>query len=156
MGIYFRQMSVIYFCRGFSCCPYYRGVRNSEMSATRELTVIVQTKTLDSPFNSKSTEDGCHLKKQSFSTAAQFKPIFKISVGLLPPLLWPAWHVLERGESANPNANPPPPPRTLPPLLVCLFICSFLSLHKTEMSKVNLNLDLVDLICLSPLNTINL
>ena len=40
MGSYFSQMSVIYFCRGFSCCPYYRGVRNSEVSARRELTVI--------------------------------------------------------------------------------------------------------------------
>ena len=27
------------FMRGFSCCPYYRSVRNSEMSARRELTV---------------------------------------------------------------------------------------------------------------------
>ena len=26
--IYFSQMSVIHFCRGFSCCLYYRGVRN--------------------------------------------------------------------------------------------------------------------------------
>ena len=34
-GIYFSQTSVIYFCRGFSCCPYYRGVRNSEVSARR-------------------------------------------------------------------------------------------------------------------------
>ena len=130
MGIYFSQTSVIYFCRGFSCCPYYRGARNSEMSATRELTVIVQTKTLDSPFNSKSTEDGCHLKKQSFSTAAQFRPIFKISVGLLPSLLWPAWHVLERGKSANPNAPPPPLPLRDPSHLcsfVCLFVLFFLS-----------------------------
>ena len=38
-GIYFSQTSVIYFCRGFSCCPYYRGVRNSEVSARQELTV---------------------------------------------------------------------------------------------------------------------
>ena len=38
-GIYFSRTSVPYFCRGFSCCPYYRGVRNSEMSARRELTV---------------------------------------------------------------------------------------------------------------------
>ena len=37
MGIHFSQTSVIYFCRGFSCCPYYRGVRNSEVSARREL-----------------------------------------------------------------------------------------------------------------------
>ena len=38
-GIYFSQTSLIYFCRGFSCCPYYRGVRNSEVSERRELTV---------------------------------------------------------------------------------------------------------------------
>ena len=29
-----------YFCSGFSCCPYYRGVRYSEVSARRELTVF--------------------------------------------------------------------------------------------------------------------
>ena len=40
-GIYFSQTSVIYFCRGFSCCPYYQGVRNSEVSARRELTAIL-------------------------------------------------------------------------------------------------------------------
>ena len=34
-GIYFSQTSVIYFCRGFSCCPYYWGVRNSEVSTRR-------------------------------------------------------------------------------------------------------------------------
>ena len=34
----FSQTSVIYFCWGFSCCPYYQGVRNSEVSARRELT----------------------------------------------------------------------------------------------------------------------
>ena len=39
MGIYFSQTSVLYFCWGFSCCPYYRGVRNSEVSARQELTV---------------------------------------------------------------------------------------------------------------------
>ena len=37
VGIYFSQTSVLYFCRGFSCCPYYRGVLNSEESARREL-----------------------------------------------------------------------------------------------------------------------
>ena len=31
--------SEIYFCRGFSCCPYCRDVRNSEVSARRESTV---------------------------------------------------------------------------------------------------------------------
>ena len=35
---YFSQSSVIYFCQGFSCCPFYRGVRNSKVSARRELT----------------------------------------------------------------------------------------------------------------------
>ena len=39
-GIYFSQTSVIYFCRGFSCCPYYRGVHDSEVSARQELTVL--------------------------------------------------------------------------------------------------------------------
>ena len=34
------QMSVIKFCLGFSCCPYYRDVCNSEVSARRELTVL--------------------------------------------------------------------------------------------------------------------
>ena len=33
-------MSVIYFCPEFICCPYYRGVRYSGVSARRELTVI--------------------------------------------------------------------------------------------------------------------
>ena len=33
-GVYFSQTYVLYFCRGFSCCPYYRGVRNSEVSAS--------------------------------------------------------------------------------------------------------------------------
>ena len=28
------------FCRGFSCCPHYRGVRNSEVSTKRELTAV--------------------------------------------------------------------------------------------------------------------
>ena len=37
---YFSQTSVIYFCQIFSYCPYYRGVRNSEVSARQELTVI--------------------------------------------------------------------------------------------------------------------
>ena len=39
-GIYFSQTSVIYFCWRFSCHPYYRGVRNSEVSAKQELTVF--------------------------------------------------------------------------------------------------------------------
>ena len=39
MGVYFSQMSVIYFCPEFICCPYYRGVRYSGVSARRELTV---------------------------------------------------------------------------------------------------------------------
>ena len=30
----------MYFWRGFSCCPYQRGVHNSEVSAMRELTVF--------------------------------------------------------------------------------------------------------------------
>ena len=33
-------MSVIYFCPEFICCPYYRGVRYSGVSARRELTVL--------------------------------------------------------------------------------------------------------------------
>ena len=39
MGVYFSQMSVTYFCQGFSCCPYYPGVRYGGVSARRELTV---------------------------------------------------------------------------------------------------------------------
>ena len=39
-GVDFSQTSVICFCRGFSCCPYYRGVRYSGVSARRELTVV--------------------------------------------------------------------------------------------------------------------
>ena len=33
------KLSVIYFCQGLSCCPYYRGVHNSQVFARRELTV---------------------------------------------------------------------------------------------------------------------
>ena len=32
--------SVIWFFLGFNCCPFYRGVRYSEVSARRELTVF--------------------------------------------------------------------------------------------------------------------
>ena len=39
-GVYFSQTTEIYFCLGFSCCPCYRGVRYSEVSARRELTVL--------------------------------------------------------------------------------------------------------------------
>ena len=39
-GVYFNQTSVICFFLGFSCCPFYRGVRYSEVSARRELTVF--------------------------------------------------------------------------------------------------------------------
>ena len=39
-GIYFSQTFVIFFCRRFNYCPYYRGVRNSKVSARRELTVV--------------------------------------------------------------------------------------------------------------------
>ena len=38
-GVYFSQTRFIYFCPGFSFCPYYRGVRYSGVSARRELTV---------------------------------------------------------------------------------------------------------------------
>ena len=38
-GVYFSQSSVNYFCLGFSCCLYYRGVRHSKVSERRELTV---------------------------------------------------------------------------------------------------------------------
>ena len=37
--VYLSQMSVIYFYPEFICCPYYRGVRYSGVSARRELTV---------------------------------------------------------------------------------------------------------------------
>ena len=40
-GVDFSQTSVISVCWGFSCCPYYRGVRYSGVSARRELTVNV-------------------------------------------------------------------------------------------------------------------
>ena len=39
-GVYFSQTSVIYFCHGFGCCPYYRGVRKARVdfiSAGREI-----------------------------------------------------------------------------------------------------------------------
>ena len=39
VGIYFSQTFVLWFFLGFSCCPFYRGVRYSEVSAKRELTV---------------------------------------------------------------------------------------------------------------------
>ena len=42
MGIYFSQMSVIYFCLGLSCCPCYSGVHNSKVSTRRELTAYVK------------------------------------------------------------------------------------------------------------------
>ena len=42
VGVYFSQTSLIYFWRGFSCCPYYRGVRYSGESARRELTVLTK------------------------------------------------------------------------------------------------------------------
>lgn len=29
------------FCRRFGCCPYYRDIRNSEMSTRRELAIII-------------------------------------------------------------------------------------------------------------------
>ena len=40
--VYFSQMSVIYFCQGFSCSLYYRGVLYSEVSAGQELAVHVR------------------------------------------------------------------------------------------------------------------
>ena len=36
---FFSQTFVICFYRGFSCCPYYRRVHNSGVSARRKLTV---------------------------------------------------------------------------------------------------------------------
>ena len=36
---FFCQRSVIYFCLGFSCCPYYWCVRYSGVSARQELTI---------------------------------------------------------------------------------------------------------------------
>ena len=58
-GIYLSQTSVIYFCWGFSCCPYYRGVRNSEVSAKRELTVHISMR----PNQQKAPEVACLLRK---------------------------------------------------------------------------------------------
>ena len=40
-GTYFSQTSVVCFRRGFSCCPLYRSVRYSEVSARGELTVFI-------------------------------------------------------------------------------------------------------------------
>ena len=37
--LYFSQTSIVYFCRGLSCRPYYRRVRYSGVSARREMTV---------------------------------------------------------------------------------------------------------------------
>ena len=42
-GISFSQTSVIYFCQGSSCCPYYRGVHNSKVSTRPLLSVLVLT-----------------------------------------------------------------------------------------------------------------
>ena len=39
MGVYFSQTSVICFQKGFSCCPFDRGVCYSGESERRELTV---------------------------------------------------------------------------------------------------------------------
>ena len=39
-GSLFQPNICTFFCLGFSCCPYYRGVRYSEVSARRELTVL--------------------------------------------------------------------------------------------------------------------
>ena len=38
-GNLFQSIVCNLFCRGFSCFPYYRGVRNSKVSVRRELTV---------------------------------------------------------------------------------------------------------------------
>ena len=40
VGVYFSQTTIIYFCPGFRCCPYYWGVCYSGVSARRELTVL--------------------------------------------------------------------------------------------------------------------
>ena len=37
--VYYSQISAIYFCLGFSCCPYYRGVCYNKVSTRQELTV---------------------------------------------------------------------------------------------------------------------
>ena len=42
--VYFSQASVVYFCRGFSCCPYNQDVRYNGVSARRELTVLTKDK----------------------------------------------------------------------------------------------------------------
>ena len=41
--VYSSQTAVVYFCRGFSCCSYHRGIRNTEVPARRELTDFVQS-----------------------------------------------------------------------------------------------------------------
>ena len=41
VGVYFAGTSLIYFCLGFSCCPYYWSVHYSWVSARRELTVFL-------------------------------------------------------------------------------------------------------------------
>ena len=69
-GVYFSQTSLICFCLGFSCCPFYRSVRYSGVSARRELTVLGQSSalilteyeiknlgTLDSPLQNKKFRD---------------------------------------------------------------------------------------------------
>ena len=38
--VYFSEMSVIYFCLGFSCGPYYQGVPYSKMYTRQEFTVL--------------------------------------------------------------------------------------------------------------------
>ena len=42
--VYCNQTSLIYFKRGFSCCPYCQGVRYSRVSPRRELIVVHTTR----------------------------------------------------------------------------------------------------------------
>ena len=61
-GVYFSQTTEIYFCLGFSCCGYYRGVRYSKVSARRELTIRGLERQEKDFFKSNSNPHITHLE----------------------------------------------------------------------------------------------
>ena len=87
MGVYFSQTSLIYFWRGFSCCPYYRGVRYSWVSAGRELTVL--TKILFESLWLWRWQPHRLSKRQSLSTTTVlFRTTFTRTIKLNQLLKW--------------------------------------------------------------------
>ena len=55
-----RLYTVLYFCLGFSCCPYYPRVRYSRVSASRESTVLGM---LNSSHNNFTNTDSSYFGK---------------------------------------------------------------------------------------------